>query len=56
VPLLVVAVHDTEHSSPARQLEDVQVEQVEPNGSVHFTVDVASPPKSVNEIALEFKK
>ena len=56
VPLVVVAVHDPERSSPARRFEDVQIEQVEPNGSAHFTLDVTAPPKGVNEIALEFKK
>jgi predicted Zn finger-like uncharacterized protein len=56
VPLIAVAVRDPEHSSPTPRLEEVQIKQVEPNGSAHFTLDVAAPPKGVNEIALEFKK
>ena len=56
VPALVVAIRDGERSIPAKRIEDVQAEEVEANGTAHFTVDVTSPPKGVNEIAIEFVK
>jgi predicted Zn finger-like uncharacterized protein len=54
VPALVLALHDGDQSLPQKRIENVQVERIEANGTAHFSIDLAHPPKGINKISIEF--